>query len=154
MFVSRVPGIWQRCSAAVLGEINVWRDIQWSTTQSWLCCDHRKVPEQMKPGGLQVFSLLHHHAKVSTQSGDLYSARCNWRHVQRSVEDRISCVCPETYLWKWYLLLQFHNLIRYWEKPINYLSKKNLLVQKDSIGTNLWGIKRFITIKIQKIIKV
>ena len=91
VFVSRVPGIWQRCSAAVLGEINAWRDIQWSTTQSWLCCDHRKVPEQMKPGGLQVLSLLHHHAKVSTQSGDSYSARCNWRHVQRSVED---CTCP------------------------------------------------------------
>ena len=87
VFVSEAPGIWQRGSAAVLGETNAWRDIQWSTTQSWLCYDHRKVSTQMKPGGLQGLSLLHHHAKVSIQSGDLYSVRYNWCHVQRSVED-------------------------------------------------------------------
>ena len=60
VFVSEVPGVWQKCSVAVLGEIYAWRDIQWSTTRSWLWRDHRKAPAKMKPGSIQELPLLHH----------------------------------------------------------------------------------------------
>ena len=55
VFVSKVPGVWQRCFAAVLWEIHALRDMQWSTPQSGLWLDHRKAPAQMKPGGIKSY---------------------------------------------------------------------------------------------------
>ena len=55
VFVSKVPGVWQRGFAAVLWEIHALRDMQWSTPQSWLWLDHRKAPAQMKPGGIKSY---------------------------------------------------------------------------------------------------
>ena len=131
VFVSKVPGVWQRCSAAGLGEINAWRDIQWSTTQSWLRCDHRKVPAQMKPGGLQGLPLLHHHA-VSAQSGDLYSARYNWCHCTKEC-GRLHVpaapgnlhpfprICLLTLEIPWLPSLQGEGAFRAWAPPLHSL---------------------------------
>ena len=90
MFVSKVPGVWQRCFAAVLWEIYALRDLQWSATSNWLWFDHRNVPVQVKSGGVWKLPLLHYHTKISTQRGDLYSARHNLCHVQGSLRD---CMC-------------------------------------------------------------
>ena len=46
---------------------------------------------QMRPPGVQELPLFHWHAKISTQSGSLYSARHNLCHVQIRLKD---CTCP------------------------------------------------------------
>ena len=46
---------------------------------------------QMRPPGVQESPLFHCHAKISTQSGSLYSARHNLCHVQTRLKD---CTCP------------------------------------------------------------
>ena len=88
---SKVPGIWQRCFAAVLWEIYTLRNIGWSTASALLWPYRRNAPVQVKPAGVGELPLLLCHATISTQRENLHSGRHNLCHTQRSVED---CECP------------------------------------------------------------
>lgn len=66
--VSKLPGVWQICSAAAFWEIYALRDRQQSTTpnQLWRTQD---VPTHVKAWNDLKLSLLQYHATISAQSG-------------------------------------------------------------------------------------
>lgn len=67
VFVSKLPGVWQRCSAAAFWEIYALRHRQQSTTpnQLWWTQD---MPVHVKAQDALKLSLLHCHAMISAQS--------------------------------------------------------------------------------------
>ena len=90
----KASGIWQICFPVVFSKIYSGQ-VPWITSDLTTgLCLHRWDLE-----------VLHSHAKISAQGGDLCSTQHNSCHVQRTMED-CACLSYLGYFWKYYPFLE------------------------------------------------
>ena len=69
VFVSKLPGVWQRCSAVTFWEIYALGDRQQLTTPKQLWLDRRTCLRKMKAWDALKLSLLPYHSTISARRG-------------------------------------------------------------------------------------